>query len=54
MTKPAIVDAKVSIVDAEAGSGDLKSLRYLPPRPRVTIKVMKTGIHAMRSYQLST
>lgn len=50
MTKPAIVDAKVSIADAVAGSAGGGLTRCFPPTPRAMTKVIRTGIHASRSY----
>lgn len=54
MTNPAIVEAKLKIVAAVAGSAGGGLVRCFPPTPRAMIKMIKTGIQARRSYQLRT
>lgn len=50
MMKPEIVDAKVSIVDAVAGSAGGGCARCLPPTPRAVTNATMTGIQASLSY----
>lgn len=50
MTKLAIVDPKVRMAAAEAGSEGGGLMRCLPPTPRATRKTTRTGIQAIFSY----
>lgn len=54
MTKPAMVAAKLRMTDAVAGSAGGGLVKCFPPTPRAMMKMMRTGIHATRSYQFRT
>lgn len=54
ITKPAIVAPKLRMALAVAGAAGGGLARCLPPTPSAMIKMMRTGTHATRSYQLST
>lgn len=54
ITKPAIVDAKLRITDAVAGSDAGGLVKCFPPTPRATTNTTSTGSQARRSYQLRT